>query len=105
MLIYKGMNVFPTAVRDLIVQAFSDQIEPMIRIWKDHKEQVRFDDALPVDVEVLSHFDRSQAAQLAADIEQAVRAQLQVRISIRVLGPGDLPRGVYKNSILAVRGT
>ncbi len=105
MLIYKGMNVFPTAIRDLIVRGFSKQLGPMIRIWKEHTEQVRFDQALAVDVEARSDFDLSLAGSLAADIEQAVRAQLQVRISARVLPPGELPRSVYKNSILAVRGS
>ncbi len=104
MLIYRGMNVFPTAVRDLILKGFSGQLEPMIRIWKDHKAQVRFDEPLAVDVEAQSNFDWSQAAPLAADIEHAVRAQLQIRISVTVLRSGELPRGVYKNAILAVRG-
>jgi phenylacetate-coenzyme A ligase PaaK-like adenylate-forming protein len=104
MLIYKGMNVFPTAVRDLVLNGFSEQVEPMIRIWKDYKEQVRFDEPLAVDVEARSDFAWSQAALLAADIEQAVRAQLQIRISVTVLHAGELPRSVYKNSILAVRG-
>lgn len=105
MLIYKGMNVFPTAVRDLILRGFAGQIEPMIRIWKDHKEQVRFDEPLAVDVEAMSHFDWHQATPLAADIEHAVRTQLQIRISVTVLRPGQLPRGVYKNAILAIRGS
>ena len=51
MLIYKGMNVFPTALRDLIATRFAGSVEPMLRIWKDTKEQVRFDDPIAVDVE------------------------------------------------------
>jgi phenylacetate-coenzyme A ligase PaaK-like adenylate-forming protein len=104
MLIYKGMNVFPTAIRDLILGRFSEQLGPMIRIWKDHKAQVRFDEPLAVDVEALKGFDPLGAARLAGDIEQLVRAQLQVRITINIMLPGGLPRSVYKNSILAIRG-
>jgi phenylacetate-coenzyme A ligase PaaK-like adenylate-forming protein len=103
MLIYKGMNVFPTAVRDLILKGFAGQVGPMIRIWKDYKEQVRFDEPLAVDVESLSELTPTQLAVLSADIEQAVRAQLQVRITVTVLRTGELPRSVYKNAILAVR--
>ena len=43
MLIYKGMNVFPTAIRDFVAQRFAGQVEPLLRIVKDHKDQVRFD--------------------------------------------------------------
>ena len=32
MLIYKGMNVFPTAIRDLVVERFAGRIEPMQRM-------------------------------------------------------------------------
>jgi phenylacetate-coenzyme A ligase PaaK-like adenylate-forming protein len=104
MLIYKGMNVFPTAVRDLIVERFAGQLEPMIRIWKDRKDQVRFDEPLAVDVEAAGHVDLKLAHVLAGEIEQVVRTQLQIRVSVSVLAPGQLPRAVYKNAILAVRG-
>ena len=42
-------------------------------------------------------------AALAQDIEAAVRTQLQVRVAVTVLDRGGLPRGVYKNAIVAVR--
>ena len=45
MLIYKGMNVFPTAIRDLVVERFAGRIEPMLRLWKTRRDQVRFDRA------------------------------------------------------------
>ena len=35
MLIYKGMNVFPTAIRDLVVARFAGRIEPMLRLVED----------------------------------------------------------------------
>jgi hypothetical protein len=40
---------------------------------------------------------------LAREIEDAVRAALQVRVAVSVLDRGGLPRGVYKNAIAAVR--
>ncbi len=103
MLIYKGMNVFPTAVRDLVVARFRGAIEPRLRIWKDSATQVRFDDALPCDVEASADLTAAQATGLAEAIEAEIRHQLQVRAVVRVLPPGGLPLGVYKNAILAVR--
>lgn len=103
MLIYKGMNLFPTALRDLIAARFAGQVEPMIRIWKERANQVRFDDAVPVEVEAAASTPASGYAALAALIEKAVRAELQVRIAPTVVAPGTLPRGTYKTSLVAVR--
>lgn len=105
MLIYKGMNVFPTAIRDLITQLFVDDVGPMLRIWKERVDQVRFDNSIAVDVEAAPSLAPNAYPGLAAAIVQAVRAQLQVRIDVTVLEPGSLPRSVYKNSLLAVRGS
>ena len=38
MLIYKAMNVFPSAIRDIVLSKFSDVVEPYMRIWKDRVE-------------------------------------------------------------------
>lgn len=103
MLIYKGMNIFPTSIRDLISQRFAGIVEPMLRIWKEQKDQVRFDKPIPVDVEMAAGLDWSAYPALADEIEKAVRAQLQVRVAITVLDSGRLPRSAYKNSLLAVR--
>ncbi|MGZ5748300.1 MAG: phenylacetate--CoA ligase family protein, partial [Caldimonas sp.] len=103
MLIYKGMNVFPTAIRDLVVDRFAGRIEPLLRLWKASREQVRFDAAIAVDVEASAALDDAQRAALAHEIEDLVRAQLQVRVAVAVLDRGGLPRGVYKNAIVAVR--
>jgi phenylacetate-coenzyme A ligase PaaK-like adenylate-forming protein len=62
MLIYKGMNVFPTAIRDLVAHRFAGQVEPMLRIWKDSREQVRFDAAIPVEIEASVPGDDAQRA-------------------------------------------
>lgn len=103
MLIYRGMNVFPTAIRDLVTSRFAAEVEPMLRAWREHPGQVRFDEPIAVDVETLPGFDPAQAPALARRIEAEVRAQLQVRVAVTVLPQGSLPRGAYKNAILAVR--
>lgn len=103
MLIYKGMNVFPTAIRDLVAQRFAGRIEPMLRLWKEQADQVRFDHPIAMDVEASAPLDLPQAQQLGLAIEDEVRAQLQVRVAVRVLPPGALPKSAYKTSLLAVR--
>ena len=74
MLIYKGMNVFPTAIRDLVARRFAGRIEPLLRLWKDSAGQVRFDDAIEVDVEASAPLDATQRAALAREIEATVRS-------------------------------
>ena len=103
MLIYKGMNVFPTAVRDLIAERFGAAVQPFVRIWKDRADQVRFDDAIAVDVEAIEALDDAPRQGLAQAIEAEVRGRLQVRVAVDVLAPASLPRGTYKNSLVAVR--
>jgi phenylacetate-CoA ligase/benzoylacetate-CoA ligase len=103
MLIYKGMNVFPTAIRDLVATRFAGRVEPLLRLWKERRDQVRFDDPIAVDIEATAGVEAAQFAALGRAIEDAVRAQLQVRIAVTVLAAGALPRSAYKNSLLAVR--
>jgi phenylacetate-coenzyme A ligase PaaK-like adenylate-forming protein len=102
MLIFKGMNVFPSAIRDLVVARFATRIEPVLRIVKEHKDQVRFDDAIPLEVEAQA-LAAPQREALAREVEAEVRTQLQVRVAVTVLPPGTLPRGTYKNALVVVR--
>jgi phenylacetate-CoA ligase/benzoylacetate-CoA ligase len=103
MLIFKGMNVFPSAIRDLVVGRFATRIEPVLRIVKQRHDQVRFDDAIPLEVEAAQALEPPQAEALARQIEAEVRSQLQVRVAVTVLAPRALPRGTYKNALVAVR--
>ena len=103
MLIFKGMNVFPTAIRDLVVGRFAGRVEPVLRILKDHRDQVRFDEAIDVEVEAARALEAAQSDALAREIEAVVRSQLQVRVAVTVLPPHTLPRGTYKNALVVVR--
>jgi phenylacetate-CoA ligase/benzoylacetate-CoA ligase len=103
MLIYRGMNVFPTAIRDLVVQGLAGRCEPAVRIWREAASQVRFEDPIAVDIEAAPSLPPAQYVTVAREAEALVRAQLQVRIVATVLPPGTLPRGVYKNALLATR--
>jgi len=103
MLIYRGMNVFPTAIRDLVVQAFAGRCEPLVRLWREFQGQVRFDDPIVVEVEAAASTDAAAYGLLARDMEELVRSRLQVRIAVQIVPPGTLPRAVYKSPLLVTR--
>ncbi len=103
MLIYKGMNLFPSALRDLVGTQFAGRAAPLLRIWKASAEQVRFDDPIPVEIEAEAALDADDARALAREIEDLTRARLQVRIAVTLVAPGALPRSMYKQSLVAVR--
>ena len=91
MLIYKGMNLFPSALRDLVGTQFAGRASPLLRIWKERAEQVRFDDPIPVEIETEVALDAAAASQLAREIEELTRARLQVRVAVTLVAPGALP--------------
>jgi phenylacetate-CoA ligase/benzoylacetate-CoA ligase len=103
MLIYKGMNVFPTAIRDVALATASPRIEPYLRIWKETREQVRFDVPIPVEIEAGLATDPDGYAELASTIEQRVRERLQIRVAATIVPPGTLPRSSHKTPLVAVR--
>ena len=103
MLIFKGMNVFPSAIRDLVIARFAQRVEPVMRIVKEYKEQVRFDEAIPLEVEAAHAAGASSHEALAREIEAEVRKHLQVRVAVTVLPPHALPRGTYKTALVVVR--
>ncbi len=103
MLIYKGMNLFPSALRDLVGTQFVGRAAPLLRIWKAQADQVRFDDPIPVEIEAEAVLDADAAGALAREIEDITRARLQVRIAVTLVAPGALPRSMYKQSLVAVR--
>lgn len=103
MLIYKGMNVFPTSIRDLAMERFPGMFHPTIRVWREQPGQVRFDDPIAVEVEATEILPSEKYEATARELEGVIRSRLQVRVAISVLGPGGLPHDNYKNSLLATR--
>jgi len=103
MLIYKAMNVFPTAIREVVISGFSDVVEPTVRIWKERVDQVRFDDPIPVEVEARPDLEASGYPGVAQQVEAELRSRLQVRAAVAVVAPGTLPRTSYKTPLVYVR--
>jgi phenylacetate-CoA ligase/benzoylacetate-CoA ligase len=102
MLIYKAMNVFPSAIRDVVVKGFEEFLTGYIQVVKDTATQVRFDDPIPVDIEVL--LSVRDKAKLKRDIEGKVRELLVVKIDANLVPPETIKRTAYKTPLVRVKG-
>jgi phenylacetate-CoA ligase/benzoylacetate-CoA ligase len=101
MLIYKAMNVFPSAIRDVVVKGFEEFLTGYIQVVKDTAMQVRFDDPIPVDIEVLPSVQ--DKAKLKRDIENKVRELLVVKIEANLVPPETIERTAYKTPLVRVK--
>lgn len=96
MLIVRGVNVFPTAIRE-IVNEFSPDVSGVILI-RPQAKGVKQEPPLPVDVEL----GRGAAAQpgLAERIESRLRDKLVARLKVQLVPFGALPRSEYKSKLV-----
>ncbi|MBA4391968.1 MAG: hypothetical protein C0407_00280 [Desulfobacca sp.] len=101
MLIYKAMNVFPSAIRDVVVKGFEEFLTGYIQVVKDTAFQVRFDDPIPVDIEILSSVQ--DKAKLKQAIEGKVRELLVVKIEANLVLPETIERTAYKTPLVRVK--
>lgn len=104
MLIYKGMNVFPSSLRDVVLTRFSAEVQPYVRVWKERADQVRFDRPIPLDVEAGEALSQDRWHSVATAIDAEVRTRLQVRVAVTLVAPGSMPRTAYKTPLVHVRG-
>lgn len=100
MLIYKGMNVFPSAIRDVAMRAGAGEVTTNMRVWREHAQHVRFDEPIPIEVEAAKAIAGDAARDVEQRIASEVRKQLQVRVAVTLLGPGSIPRTADKASLL-----
>ncbi len=96
LLIVRGVNVFPTAVRS-IVATFAPQVSGALLI-RPRKHGVRQEPPLPIVVELASGVEPSEA--LARAIESAIRAKLVVSTKVELVRCGALPRSEYKTRLV-----
>lgn len=102
MLIFKAMNVYPTAIRDVVLDVAADHLTGSMRIRKDTADQVRFDDPIPLEVEMRDGTDRAAAAAALAAAEESVRQLLRVRVRVEPVAVGVIPVSSYKNALTYV---
>jgi phenylacetate-CoA ligase len=96
MLIVRGVNVFPSAVRE-VVGAFAPAVSGHIRV-RPERAGVKQDPPLPVSVE-LARGTTADAA-LAEAIRARLRNRLVVQTRIDLVPWGSLARSEYKSTLL-----
>ncbi len=95
MLIVRGVNVFPSAVRE-VVNEFSPTVSGVIMI-RPRAKGVRQEPPLPVHVELAP---RAEVEGLAERIRTRLRDKLLVTTEIELAPPGALPRSEYKSKLV-----
>ncbi len=95
MLIVLGVNVFPSAVRD-VVSGFTPRTTGEIRILLDEPGPL----AKPPLKVVVEAADLENAGNLKRELEEAIRAKLIVPAKVLLVSPGVMPRSEMKTQLL-----
>jgi phenylacetate-CoA ligase len=96
MLIVRGVNVFPSAVRD-VVSAFAPHVSGHVQV-RPHGAGVAQEPPLPVVVELGRGAEAAES--LAAAIRDRIRTVLVVQTSVELVPWGSLRRSDYKSKLL-----
>jgi phenylacetate-CoA ligase len=96
MLIVRGVNVFPSAVRE-VVSTFAPDVSGYVLV-KPQSPGVKQDPPLPVLVELAR--DVSAGPELADAIRARLREVLVVQTRVELVPPGSLPRSEYKSRLV-----
>ncbi len=100
MLIVRGVNVFPSAVRE-VVSAFSPQVSGNILV-RPQSPGVKQEPPLPVSVELAR--DAIADSSLADSIRERLRSALVVQTRVELVPWGSLQRSEYKSKLVDHRG-
>jgi phenylacetate-CoA ligase len=96
MLIVRGVNVFPSALRE-VVSSFAPDVSGHILV-RPSSQGVKQDPPLPVSVELA---DGVGADQLLADaISERLRSVLVVQVRVDLVRWGSLQRSEYKSKLV-----
>jgi phenylacetate-CoA ligase len=95
MLIVRGVNVFPSAVRE-VVNSFAPEVSGVLLI-KPREAGVRHDSPLPITVELAKG---ASAEGLAERIRQRLRDKLVFTAEITLAPAESLPRSEYKSKLV-----
>jgi phenylacetate-CoA ligase len=96
MLIVRGVNVFPSAVRE-VVNEFTPQVSGHILV-RAPAQGVKQEPPLPVSVELAS--GEQENDELAEAIQTKLREVLTVRTSVELVPWGSLSRSEYKSKLV-----
>jgi phenylacetate-CoA ligase len=96
MLIVRGVNVFPSAVRE-VVGAFAPDVSGHILV-RPRAEGVKQEPPLPVSVELAR--GRDAGGGLAEAIRERLRTVLVVHTQVELVPWGSLQRSEYKSKLV-----
>jgi phenylacetate-CoA ligase len=96
MLIVRGVNVFPAAIRE-IVSGFAPAVSGQILV-RPRADGVKQEPPLPVSVELAP--EAAADAGLAGAIRDRLREVLVVQTEVELVAPGSLPRSEYKSKLV-----
>jgi phenylacetate-CoA ligase len=96
MLIVRGVNVFPTAIRE-VVRAFAPAVSGHVLV-RPAAAGVKQEPPLPVTVELGR--DAAPADSLASSIRERIRDVLVVQTRVELVPWGSLQRSEYKSKLL-----
>jgi phenylacetate-CoA ligase len=103
MLIVKGVNVYPAAMRNVVV-SFAPQTTGQIRVVLDRPGH-RVTPPLRLIVEHGAEVTGGDLPKLKASIEQLMHEKLKVRPEIELVPAGTLERTTHKTKMIEVRST
>ncbi|HET6849903.1 MAG TPA: hypothetical protein VFH74_13645 [Gaiellales bacterium] len=96
MLIVRGVNVFPSAVRE-VVSSFAPEVSGHILV-RPASTGVKQEPPLPISVELAA--GREADDELAERIRERLRSVLVVQTRIELVPQGSLPRSEYKSRLV-----
>jgi len=97
MLIVRGVNVFPSALRE-VINTFRPDVSGIMLV-RPKKKGVQQLPPLPIQVEAAEGADPGPG--LAEAIEKEIRARLVVTTKVEIVAFGSLPRTDYKTKLVA----
>jgi phenylacetate-CoA ligase len=97
MLIVRGVNLFPSAIRSILSE-FAEDLTGMLQI-RPKEHGVSQSTALPVLVE-LAEDARTPSEELQQRIASEIRQRLLVSTELRLVPYGSLPRETYKSKLI-----
>ncbi|MBU2602460.1 MAG: phenylacetate--CoA ligase family protein [Actinobacteria bacterium] len=101
MLIVKGINVYPAAVRDVVAE-LAPRVTGAMRIVLD-QEGPKVPSPLLLRIEHREGLEEAECAALSEQLEQRIRDLLRFRPTIELLPPGSLERSAHKTKLIVKR--
>ncbi|RQG86790.1 phenylacetate--CoA ligase family protein [Natrarchaeobius halalkaliphilus] len=99
MLIYKAKNVYPEALREVIVEV--EGVTPQMKVVLPHDDKVQFTSPIPMRITRDESVARTDEA-IVDELTSAVRNRLSVRVDPTLVSPGEIEPSQYKTDLIEI---